>query len=183
MRVFAGIPVPAAVKSALKNVLDVLKNQYPGLKAVAPQNLHFTLYFFGELTDAETGRIAALMDDPALKRERITARFRGFSQFPERGNPRVIHLELDRGGDQMDDCHKAFLSLVIKAGLDRDEDNKRFVPHLTLCRNSRERIQPGYLSSLFFPKDEFTLESLVLFKSVLKPSGAEYSPLKTLIFG
>jgi RNA 2',3'-cyclic 3'-phosphodiesterase len=183
MRVFAGIPLPAAVKLTLKNVIEVLKNQYPGLKAVAPENLHFTLYFFGELTEPEVTVLTALMEDPSLKREKIVSRFRGFSQFPERGNPRIIHLELERGGNEVIECHGAFLSLVKQAKLDRDEDNKRFVPHLTLCRNGREKVRPGFLPALYFPREEFSLEGIVLFKSVLKTSGAEYSPLKTIAFG
>ncbi|MBN1411137.1 MAG: RNA 2',3'-cyclic phosphodiesterase, partial [Spirochaetales bacterium] len=143
---------------------------------------HFTVYFFGELDSQEINGLSSIMEDPELHVDKIQANFKGYSQFPEKGNPRVIHLELDQGKEPVIEVNRKFLEKLHKQGLDRPEGNKKFIPHLTLCRNREEKIKPGFIDSLSIPNGPFVLDRLVLFKSVLKPGGAEYSPLKTIEF-
>jgi 2'-5' RNA ligase len=182
MRVFAGLPLPPEIITGLKKASDVLKSGYRGVRTVKPEGLHITLFFFGELDDAKVAELIGLMDESVLAINKIKASFGGVGQFPKNGNPRVIYINIEKGRQEIVSFYETYLNLIGSIGYSNPDKNEEYIPHITLARNQRERIERGFLSSLPRVTEDFSIDRCVLFQSVLKPTGAEYSPLKTVMF-
>jgi len=182
MRVFAGLPMPAAAITKIEAVLTVLKKQYKYLNFVKPEGLHLTMLFFGELAESEVHKIVQLMENPALKIEKIKTRLSRLSQFPPKGNPRVIFVDLEGGTELITAYQKKYANLITASGIPFNKDDKPFVPHVTIARNKREQLQPGFISTFAPLNFDFEIDRLILFQSRLSAAGADYLPLKTIMF-
>jgi RNA 2',3'-cyclic 3'-phosphodiesterase len=183
MRIFAGLPIPAEMIVKVSRVCHFLKETYKGLNVVKFENLHVTLHFFGELNKHTVDDLVQLMDDPSLQQKKIDISLSGFSQFPPRGNPRVIYIDIEKGKKEITAYYKRFINLMTKNGFDIQE-TKKFIPHITIARNKRVRLPGDYRSSIPITLDDScTIDRCVLFQSTLTPGGAEYSSVKTTIFG
>ena len=182
MRVFAALLIPTAVSSALTEVIGTLKKHYHHLKVIKPQGLHITLLFFGELNEEQTGAIMEIMDSPDLHIEKIQASLGVLGCFPVRGNPRVIYCRIEAGKDQISAFYGRFYAMIKKLGAHYINNERDFIPHITLARNKYERIDVKVFKLLPALEQSFTIDSFVLYQSILKPHGAEYRPLKTVKF-
>lgn len=183
MRVFAALPLPQPVLLRLEEVGQLLKSRYRDLRVVRSEGMHVTLRFFGELDEEAVRRARGAMEDPALRIAPIAAALSHYGQFPPRGNPRVIWCGFGQGAQEISAFQKVFERLLAGAGFPPDPEERGFTPHVTLARNSRERVPPGALQALPPLPEPFLLDRLVLFQSILSRSGAEYHPLHTVRFG
>jgi 2'-5' RNA ligase len=182
MRIFTGLPIPAVMMDKVSRVCEYLKETYKGLNVVKSENLHVTLHFFGELNKDTVDNLIQLMNDPGLQQKKIDISLNGFSQFPPRGNPRVIYINIEKGKQELIAYYKRFINLMTKNGFDIEEE-KKFIPHITIARNKRARLPGDYRSLIPITLDDLcTIDRCVLFQSTLTPGGAEYSALKTTIF-
>jgi len=181
MRVFAGLPLPEVAVKKAAVLLESMQRDYRRLNWVKQVNLHITMLFFGELSTADVDKIIRCMDQPDLKIPRIKVGFNAIGQFPARGNPRVIFIDLKGETDHISSCQQLYAQKIWASGI-KPGDDKPFVPHLTIARNKQEQIKPGYLAGVQVPILDFEFDKLVLYKSVLSAAGADYIPLKTIMF-
>ena len=182
MRVFAGLPMPGAIIQRINCILSFFKERHKGLKLVKPEGIHITLFFFGELSEDKVNEIISLMDSPDIHRQKIKTAINGIGQFPGRGNPRVIFLNIKEGKDKIIEYYNTYLKLIGQAGYKSQDKDKKYEPHITIARNKREKLKYNYLEDAPGIEEVFYLDRCVLFNSVLKPQGAEYFPLKTVMF-
>jgi 2'-5' RNA ligase len=182
MRVFIALPLPPPVCVKLKESAEGLKTQYPGLKIVRNEGIHITLFFFGEIPEIAVNTLKTVMDNPALKYPKIKVSLGNWEQFPTRGNPRVIYVDIKEGKEQVLSYFETYRQLIADNGWPRKREEKPFVPHITIARNKRERINPQFIKQLKLPDLSFFIDRFVLFQSILKRTGAEYFPLKTIMF-
>ena len=182
MRIFAGLPIPAVMMEKAGRVCEYLKETYKGLNVVKSENLHVTLHFFGELNKDTVDDLIQLMDDAGLQQKKIDISLNGFGQFPPRGNPRLIYIDIEKGKEELIAYYKRFTNVMNINGFDI-EGGKKFVPHITLARNKRVKLPVDYQSLIPITLDDCcTIDRCVLFQSTLRPGGAVYSGLKTTIF-
>jgi 2'-5' RNA ligase len=165
---------------ALELVLAALEDSFPRLRCVKPAGVHLTLHFFGELPVKAVGDLIRILDDPALIHPVIKARLGTLGCFPGGGNPRVVWVGIEQAYDALKAYYMVYQSRIARLGY--REDPKGFTPHITLARNRDGRIDPARLREIGVPETDFTFREIVLFQSVLKPSGAEYVPLARLAF-
>lgn len=192
MRIFTGLPIPGEMIEKVGYVCEYLKKTYRGLNVIKSEGLHVTLYFFGEMPKHTVNELIHLMDDQSLKQKKIDASFNGFGQFPPRGNPRVLFVAIEQGKEEITAFYKRYSKLIRSHGFGNPADknksgkrsgDKRFVPHITVARNKRERLPRDFLESLpFILNDLFTIDRCILYKSTLTSAGAEYEALKTIMF-
>jgi len=60
MRAFLGIPMPDGLREKIKNLEKEFEMK--GVKTVKPENLHWTVKFFGDITEEEAEKIKKIMD-------------------------------------------------------------------------------------------------------------------------
>lgn len=139
MRSFVAVTIDTAVKLLLASWVKEARRAFPNYRFGAPENLHVTLQFLGDVDrDREPALTAALCsaveDVPAFRMSLGRA-----GSFPERGAPRILHVVVDQGREDLLRLADRVRAALSAEGFDPD---KAFVPHITLGR-SRDRVAPG----------------------------------------
>jgi len=178
VRLFLAIPLPPAALARLADVTGQLAGRQ--LKVVRPEGLHLTLVFLGERDEAEAGTIGDLLEAPELAVPRIPASLGGYGQFPPRGEPRVIYTPVREGAQEITAFQQALVGVLRRGQVRLEEEARAFHPHITLARRGNGRPDLRGLQDLLAFEERFAAEQLVLFRSLLKPQGAEYQALKSL---
>ena len=172
MRVFLGIPIPPGLAGDLYACTSGLRDALSGVSWVKPQNYHITMLFLGELEPEEIERIKKVMKSLRIDGG-AQANLGHIGQFPPRGAARVIYAGLDAGADA---CRSAYSAVC--GAIPEYAEKRRYIPHITLGRVKRgRRLLLGREQKAMLPEKTFSLEEIVLYRSVLRQSGAEYHRL------
>ncbi|HHL22512.1 MAG TPA: RNA 2',3'-cyclic phosphodiesterase [Aliiroseovarius sp.] len=170
-RAFIALSLPEDVQDTLAE----LGAGVPVGRPVPAENLHLTLVFLGDVTQAE---LAAL--DEALQGLRAAPAELAFQGWETLGgrHPKVLALAA-RGPEAL---QAEVLRRVRAAGL--TPERRRFRPHVTLTRLPRRLAQDqaarlaGFLGAAGWPDmAPVTVGQVTLFQSHLTPEGARYTPL------
>ncbi|ACV22940.1 2'-5' RNA ligase [Slackia heliotrinireducens] len=168
MRTFIAIDPPEAFIDETADLARYLKTRIDG-RFIAREAYHVTLAFLG---DADQRQIASAMDaiDAVADRVSPTLSPGGLGVF---GKPKdcTLYLELQKDPSLLTLCKGLREELESR---DVPFDSKPFLPHVTLAR--RAHVPDGNLAGIPFP-NACRADRVVLFKSVLTPEGASYSPL------
>jgi len=183
MRIFAALPLPAQAVTKLEEMAAELKNRYPDLRVVKPQGMHITMVFFGELNQDQVLQIMRVMDSPELKVASIQTVLGGIGQFPPKGRPRVIYCPIHKGVPEISYLYHLYYQLLSNTGGFSIEEQREFTPHITLARNKDTRVSLSGVEALFRFEYSLILDRLVLYQSILRPQGAEYKVMKTVMLG
>ncbi|MCL4503565.1 MAG: RNA 2',3'-cyclic phosphodiesterase [Deltaproteobacteria bacterium] len=181
IRCFLAIDLPEDLRPQLALVQGELKKSQADVRWVPPGNIHITLKFFGNVTDAEIPNIVAAAREVAMGQAPLTLKVTGAGAFPSVRSPRVVWLGL--GGDMLplaqlyQRLEKAF------AALDYPPETRAFNPHLTLgrVRSPEGRAQLSRaIEKLVVDWPPFPVREIILFQSVLSPKGSTYTPLEVI---
>jgi 2'-5' RNA ligase len=192
MRIFAALPLPDRAVAKLGELAAELQARYPDLKVVKPNGMHVTMVFFGELDQRQILDVMRVMDSPELKVASIQAVMGGVGQFPPKGQPRVIYCPIQKGAPEIGYLYGVYRRLLSGVEGLSLEGERNFTPHITLARSHRERSRGGQGASrislteveeLFRFEHSLILDKLVLYQSILRPQGAEYKVMKTVVLG
>ncbi|MCX5863117.1 MAG: RNA 2',3'-cyclic phosphodiesterase [Desulfomonile sp.] len=179
IRTFVAIELSDSVKVFLGEISTELKKTGGDVKWVTPDNIHLTLKFLGNVgLDAIT-----LIQSELVKmfsgQEPFELQVRGVGVFPSLRKPRVIWVGVH---DKLDKLHPLAERLETSlAPLGFKSEPRPFRAHLTLGRLRSSETIKGLVEAI--RKSEtilgpiFSADHAVLFKSELKPNGAEYYPL------
>ena len=180
IRSFIAIELPQSVKSLLGQVQQELKSLGLRAKWVRAENIHLTLKFLGDIHFGDIDRIGDAMAVAAGGCGPLLLKVGGLGFFPGIKRPRVVWIGL--GGDIQDllDLQRSLEDRLENAGFAREK--RSYKAHLTLAR-IRQAADPGMIrrihrNYLELGNHQFAADRITLFKSVLKPTGAEYSKLK-----
>jgi RNA 2',3'-cyclic 3'-phosphodiesterase len=177
MRVFLAVIPPPETQAAVAAVISSLRAPGDGVSWVREKNLHFTLRFLGEVTEATANRAALAAGEAAVARTRFTIVLGRAGAFPDDQRARVLWLGPTRGEDALVALAEALEQRLVAHGFPRSE--REFSPHLTLGR--RRQPGPAATSKLQKPALEtrtalsFEVRELTVIESVLSPGGSQYS--------
>ena len=183
MRIFAALPLPAQAVKKLEELAAELKARYPDLRVVKPQGMHITMVFFGELNQDQVLGVMRVMDNSELKVSSIQAVMGGIGQFPPQGSPRVIYCPIHKGAPEISYLYRLYYQLLSNTGRLSIDEQREFTPHITLARNKDSRVSLSDVEELFRFEYSLILDRLVLYQSILRPQGAEYNVMKTVMLG
>ncbi len=180
MRTF--IAVDCNNKEKILNIQQMIRNSLlhlnGNIKPTLPENLHFTLFFFGDIDNTTVERIKHTMNEIRFEEFQIT--YKKIGVFPTYKQPKVIWIGLD---DNSTKKLNALFDLVIsKMEQIGFKSDKQFKPHLTLFRLKRPiRNIEEYLSKYrdLIGGSEI-IDKIHLKKSELFPSGPIYSNISTV---
>jgi 2'-5' RNA ligase len=171
--------LPSEVKELLKTIQTGLDRGFKGVSWVKPQSIHLTLKFLGEIDDAKVRDAASELQKAAQGIGPFTLELEGVGSFPNARNPRVLWAGIKENVELLK-LQKNVDERLESIGF--EADNRPFTPHLTLCRikSAEDGRSLGKLLSETKPeaKTAFTVTSFAFMKSVLKPSGAEHTPIQ-----
>jgi 2'-5' RNA ligase len=180
MRVFTGLPLPGDAVGRLAGPCTALRRGYPNLRVVRPEGLHVTLQFFGELQEEQVCGLMTELEDPSFAVARIRTTIGGLGQFPPAGAPRVLYCPLGPGSEAV-----SALYALLSARLNRQAASgaeRAYAAHVTVARSKGGHVDMTAARELFAFEIPVELDRLVLFQSILGRQGAEYRPLKSVMF-
>lgn len=178
MRLFIAIDIPENEK--ILSALRYLRGTGRNIKPVEEENLHLTLVFLGEVRNVAGVREVL----SGIKFGKFRVSLRGVGAFPSLNRPRVVWIGVDQGREEMQELRNRIISGLKRIGIEPDEEESRFSPHLTLGR-VKGPIDPGVFSEFlktFSQEDfgEFIAEEVHLFRSDLNPSGPVYTRIQSV---
>jgi RNA 2',3'-cyclic 3'-phosphodiesterase len=178
MRLFIAVEIPEAARQVLTSGLAMLRRDLPPARWVRPEAIHVTLKFLGEQEAALVERLEATVPTALRGLGPVTVALGGGGFFPHERRPRVAWVGGSAAG--LGDWARAVEDATAALGVPREE--RGFSLHLTLARIERPwgaRAVEDFLVRVgkwsFQP---FEASEAVLFRSELKPTGAEYTALR-----
>lgn len=189
MRAFLGLAVTPRVRDTLVACRSAALSADPswrGEKWVAPENLHVTLRFLGDLDDATVSRVADRLAPALAGSGSYRLHLDRTAVVPR---PRAASLIWVEGGEGSAETLR--LASLIDSTLEDlvpPSERRRFRTHATLCRARRPRpISTDTLDAIehtLHRADErarsMSVRQVTLYSSVLTPSGPVYNEVTLL---
>ncbi|MFL5908513.1 MAG: RNA 2',3'-cyclic phosphodiesterase [Solirubrobacterales bacterium] len=181
-RLFVALDLPQDVRAGLVGWQRTALAD-PTLRVVKPEALHITLVFLGYQAEKDVKAIAkaALAVEPSAPAVELLPEPVGVP----RNRPRLIAL--DARSDETVALQGQVQANLVEAGFYKPE-KRPFWTHLTVARvkpEARGSRKPAQVRTMPHPLPEhmfrfFRPSRLVLYRSHLRPTGAEYEPLAEL---
>ncbi len=168
VRLFVALELP----DELRERLAAIARGVEGARWVAPENLHVTLRFVGEVDDAAARDIA--MDLSAIRAPAFDLTLVGAGHFETGRRVRQLWVGVERN-PALVALHDKLELVLVRAGL--DPEKRRFQPHVTLARlngAAPETVRRWLGANTLFRAVPFRVESFVLFSSFLGKAGPIY---------
>ena len=151
-----------------------------GLRWVPAENLHLTVWFLGEVSDA---RASAVIESfmPRMKAPAFDLHLAGFGAFPPAGPPRVLWIGVTEGLPQLAQAHDEVGERLAPWGF--APEGRAYSAHLTVARvkdpprGAARRAMREAVVAEACDAGRFRVEALTVFRSRTSPHGAAYEPL------
>lgn len=183
IRTFIAVDLPPSVLDALGQISFQLQEKMPGtpVRWVDFSKMHLTLKFLGDISTENIPMVEKILQAEASKRQVMEIGIGGIGAFPKERHPRVIWIGVEAPAELFD-LRRGIEDGVARLGYNYDKYD--FTPHLTLGRISRKasardvrtvgnvlhEFQVGFIGVS-------RIEAVHLYRSDLKPDGAEYTCL------
>jgi len=178
-RTFIAVTTSPAVRQAAGRLAELLRPAAGDVKWVAPENLHWTLQFLGEVDDIEIPAVCSAVSSAAAEVDSFDLEARGAGAFPAPDRPRTLWIGAGAGAQAVVAMQAAIERQLKKLGYRAEK--RRFVPHLTIGRagrNARPRSLVRELAGLTeFDAGSMLVDEVTVFASKLGPEGPTYDVL------
>lgn len=185
MRLFIGIELPRDVHTAAASAAISLREgigraaRRTVIRWIPAENLHITVWFLGDVPDANTGALMTALEPPLATR-RFDLQLGGAGTFPPAGPPRALWLGLRHGGDELAAVHEELRARLVPLGF--KPESRPFAPHLTVARvkDIHRAAAPALrrvLHDARIPPASGAIEHATLFRSRTLPAGSQYEVL------
>ncbi len=168
MRLFLGLPIPSELALALTRLTRAI--ELPQGRWTAPENIHLTLVFLGEVAEPTLPRIEHELSE--LHFAPLQIKFTGLNTFPRAG---VLIAEVEPARPLLHLQAKVAASMA-RCGF--APEDRPYQPHITLARfrgslrlsKNQHELPPSLRSS-------FSADTVNLYRSNLTPTGSHYEIL------
>jgi len=160
----------------ISEVQSELQESLTGIRWVAQENLHFTLKFLGSVEDKKVVLIMQALEEALRPVQCFSLGGKGIGVFPNIKRARVLWIGLQ--GQGLHRIAEEAETALEPLGFPRER--RDFAPHLTLGRWRNPGLQPQKLREQIerwqdYDFGQSKVDEVVLFQSVLKPTGAVHS--------
>lgn len=168
VRLFVGLALP----EAHRHRLSLVGRGIEGARWVAPQNLHITLRFIGEVDEDVAENIAEALD--RIRAAPFTVTLKGLGAFGHPPHALWVGVD-DAPSGALAALRDTVESTLVREGL--EPEHRKYAPHVTLARF--RKVSPNRIAQFMEANGGLALDSIdvtgfTLFQSHLRPEGAEY---------
>lgn len=182
IRSFIAGDIPSEIQHAIiQNTADLRNSLQKLIRWVAPQNIHLTFQFLGDVSQSDLARLAAVLKDEAAAHAPISITVAKIGAFPNPRRARVIWVGLEAPASLP--ALQQGIEIAI-ARLGKPPKERGFSPHLTIGRVNRnatvsdlKKIYDCLMHSEIGVLGRFQMDALHLYKSDLIPGGPIYTRL------
>ena len=160
---------------------DLLRSSGADLKLVAPNTLHFTIRFLGEIEEVDKENIVRKLSGNVGGYGQEVL-FRGLGTFPDTRRISVVWIGIDEASAKKLAEHAALVNRLLDSvpGIPKS-DREVFSPHVTIARVKSGRNKERLVEAVRAHRDDelgsAKITNLRLKLSTLTPSGPEYTDL------
>ena len=185
LRAFIAIELPDEILRLMQEVQSRLKAAAPprSVRWVHVQGIHLTLKFLGQVPTSQVDGITRAMSGAAQSVAPFTVTVGGVGCFPSQKLPRVVWIGVSEPTGGLNSLQHAVEAAISPLGY--PPEDRRFQPHLTLGRTARDaspddvrRLGQAVAAANVGTLGQVAVGEIVLIKSDLKPTGAEYAALQ-----
>jgi RNA 2',3'-cyclic 3'-phosphodiesterase len=181
LRAFIALEIPAGIQQAIARETAGIRQALPArlVRWVAPQNIHLTLQFLGDVALQELEQLATGLKNEIARQVTFEVRVSGIGAFPNPRRARVLWVGLE-APMALPALYQAVAQITTQLGHVPEE--RGFSPHVTIARVDRQAAASDLTlihaalerSSLGFV-GQFLVDSIKIFKSDLRPPGPIYT--------
>lgn len=183
LRVFVALSIPAPLQEAIQRETAGLQQRLGRrlVRWVAPENVHLTLKFLGEISRANVDLLIEALRREAGEHPAFEMTVGGLGVFPNPRRPRVVWIGL-QAPPALDALQHAIEAAAARLGY--PEEERPFSPHLTIGRVSQhasgsdqQRIRQAIEATTVGALGTAAIRSVELYRSDLRPEGPLYTRL------
>lgn len=182
IRAFVAFELPRRVMSCIEEIQSRLKKSDVNLRWVRPESIHLTLKFLGNIQAADVEAIGGALEFAAQGVAPLVLEATALGVFPNLRRPRVLWMGIAGQTAGLNRLRENVETALTTLGFPTEA--RPFTGHLTLGRTKGTLKGRSLLKALEthtdFRSGPFTVDRFFLFKSDLKPTGAEYTKLRAI---
>ncbi len=163
------------MQEALAQQANALRRQSRAGTWVAPNNMHLTLRFLGEVPEAQTTQLQAVGYAVAQSSESFNLTLTRLGAFPSPRRARVLWAGTDKENPQFATLARRLEESVQRLGFPPEEKDP--VPHVTLARFRPPVDLTPVLAGQVLAPLVVAARELTLMHSELRPQGPVYTPV------
>lgn len=147
-----------------------------GLRMVAPENLHLTLKFIGELDKAHLKDVDEILKEAVSAGKMFHLTLGSGGVFPPKGMPRVCWVGFESSSSVLPELAGRLESGFEILGIERE--TRPYTPHVTIARPGKGPVDGDMirkrLSGFQVERLSQEVSEITLFSSTLSPGGSRY---------
>ena len=182
LRVFIAVETPLPIRQAIFAQTESLRGALGDLVRWAPvENMHLTLKFIGDVSPANVELLSQMLAMEATGSAPFRMQIGGLGSFPTSRRARVIWVGIHAPA-ALASLQRGIQSAAARLGY--ESETRPFSPHLTIGRvrqqvraSDQQRVRAALEQTQVGDLGAAAVTAVHLFKSELKPSGAEYTCL------
>ena len=177
-RTFIGIDIGDAIRASTTALVKDLAKTGAAVKWVAPQGMHVTLLFLGEVDDRELHAVCKAVKEAAAGEPPFPLRVSGLGAFPTPRRPKILWAGITEGVEPLRRLYAALEERMLDLGCYRKEE-RGYTPHLTLGRVKGDAdahaLAPEIPKRLAWEGGRFAVDEVLVFSSELDRDGPVYT--------
>ena len=182
IRSFLAFELPYDIKRMVKQISKDIRRSKLNVRWVRVDNIHLTVIFMGNMRAEDISAARGEIKKICIEFGPFDIKLKGLGVFPNRQRPRVLWLGLDGEIERMSSLRDSLQELLKPFGI--KEEKRSFKPHLTMGRFRKPNKGDSLLDNIISQYKDLgspvcQLKELVMFKSELKPEGAEYTRVES----
>ncbi|MBI4597212.1 MAG: RNA 2',3'-cyclic phosphodiesterase [Candidatus Omnitrophica bacterium] len=179
MRAFIGIGLSEEARAALTVLQQELSKSHADVKWVDAEQLHVTLKFLDEITEAQRQQVEGFLMKIAQHTSAFTMGLQELGAFPSLNDPRIIWVGVSEGKNDVIRLADAIEKESRALGLKKEE--WPYSAHATIGRVRSPRGKHDFIEGLrnphWTPPTAWQATSVTLYQSVLTSAGPTHSVL------
>jgi 2'-5' RNA ligase len=179
VRTFIAVDLDGETRAGLAEAARDLRGAAPRIRWSAPETLHLTLKFLGDVPPPDLEDVFRAADEAAAATEAFLLDVEGLRLFPDPRRPRVVSAGCAAGTRELTELAAAVEGACAGAGF--EPERRPFSPHITLGRIRQPRDAGGIAQALEAYEDAvfgvIPVREVTVFMSELRRGGAVHSPM------
>ena len=180
MRLFIAVELDEKVRKEALKEMDYLRPKGIDVAFTAPENLHITMKFLGEVAEQQLEKVKGDLTSTMSGVKQFKVNVKGMGYFGRPEFMKVVWLGMDEGRDELVNIIKSLNKSLSYIGT----ENRPPHPHITIgrvktCKN-REVLLHEIKSKQDVEIGEMAVKQIKLKKSELTEGGPIYTDLMTL---
>jgi 2'-5' RNA ligase len=177
------IAIKTEPEETFLNIISSLKAglERDSIKWAKVENIHITLAFLGNTEDSIINNLIRMLEEKCKGLTPFDLKMKGTGVFKNYSDPKIIWIGVEQS-ERLSELYEVVLSGLKVLNIDLGD--KPFNPHITLGRIKHLHDKIAFRNVLEqFRNTEIQkvpVNEVILFESVLYPSGPVYTPIKMI---